>query len=128
MRHQILTASVLACGLAWSGHTVHAAGELCSNGAAPGSTNLCAGEATDLDPAAVAPARSSFVERALQTRVGTQRATLDSDTRDELCQQGNASREELALHLAARLDQDGADNITRGNMVERKVLLKLPCA
>ena len=129
MKRATITASILAFGLGWSSLAAHGADENCAEGTATGSANSCnpnaSAQKADYAPP---PARSAFLERALRTRVGTHRAALRADNRGDLCQQGNASREAMALHLAARLDQDGADNVTRGNSVERKVRLKLPCA
>ena len=128
MKRATITASILAFGLGWSSLAAHGTDENCAKGTAPGSANLCNPNASAQTADYAPPARSAFLERALRTRVGTHRAALRADNRDDLCQQGNASHETLAQHLAARLDQDGADNVTRGNSVERKVRLKLPCA
>ena len=128
MKRATITASILAFGLGWSSLAAHGADEDCANSAASGSANPCNSNTSTQAADDAPPARSAFLERALRTRVGTHRAALRTENRDDLCQQGNASREAMALHLAARLDQDGADNVTRGNSVERKVRLKLPCA
>ena len=128
MKNHRLTASVLSLGLALAGISALAAGEMCSNGSEPGAVNLCNNTDAVREQQIQPPERSAYLERAFHTRVGTQRAALDPAQRDALCKKGNASREALALRLAQRLDEDGADSITRGNMVERKVMLKLPCA
>ena len=128
MKRETITASILAFGLGWSSLAAHSADENCAEGTASDSANLCNPNASAQAADDAPPARSAFLERALRTRVGTHRAALRANNRDDLCQQGNASREAMALHLAARLDQDGTENVTRGNSVERKVRLKLPCA
>ena len=70
---------------------------------------------------------SAFVQRALQTRVGTLRTSLTGRHIGHLCQEANGSREAVARHLALTLPADSEHSGKLDAAVERKVQQKMHC-
>lgn len=127
MQNAPVTATLLAISLGLAGHMAAAAGEPCGKGTASGTSTACAdvqeSRTEQLDP----NESPGFLDRAFQTRVGTHPAALEPEIGEDLCSGGNDARETIAMHMAERLQEEGADALARGDMVERKISLKLPC-